>query len=282
MKLDVVWNCHGDFEKDYIVNDLLSKFDVTVHESKNDVFIDNALIVYGYDSPIITNEFSRFLEEYSNKNLAYGLMHLSNERLGHKFDYYSNAKYTLRTYLDPRIPTDLAYTFPIGYRSGHADLKPTSYDSKEYDFCFAGQPKNDRGELINVMSKHNSFVHTTRGFFCNSRLEVPQYQKVMSASKFVPCPMGNVNPETFRLFESLQSGSIPVLKRYSNPEYYEKLLGDHPIPIIDSWQELPSLLTIYQGDSYQNKIDELVDWYYNTKNRISEDVLEIVKHCNHG
>ena len=139
MNLDVVWNGHGDFEKEYILNDVLGGFDITLHTSNNDVIVPNALIVYGYNERDISPEFIEYLSRYDDSKTPYGLMHLSNEGLEHNFDYYQNAEYVLRTYLDERIQN--AYHFPIGYRSGHQDLSnnPVAFKDKYYDFFFAGQ-----------------------------------------------------------------------------------------------------------------------------------------------
>ena len=43
-------------------------------------------------------------------------------------------------------------------------------------------------------------------------------------SIFVPCPRGNSSPDTFRLYEALEAGSIPIVER---DEYWD--LGAHQL-----------------------------------------------------
>ena len=58
---------------------------------------------------------------------------------------------------------------------------------------------------------------------------------------FVPNPKGNWNPECHRLYDAMEWGCIPLIKRYSDTEYHEnyhdKLLGNHPIPTFDDWKD---------------------------------------------
>ena len=40
---------------------------------------------------------------------------------------------------------------------------------------------------------------------------------------FVPCPRGNKSVDSFRFFETLESGSIPIVEEEDG--YWEKILG---------------------------------------------------------
>ena len=79
----------------------------------------------------------------------------------------------------------------------------------------------------------NSFAAATK-YFDNSTI------LIYKSSVFVPNPKGNWNPECNRMYDALEWGCIPLIRRYSDSRYHEnyhdKLLGDHPIPTFDDWE----------------------------------------------
>jgi hypothetical protein len=73
-------------------------------------------------------------------------------------------------------------------------------------------------------------------------VERDEYYDVMTDSMFAPCPMGNVNIESFRLYEALECGTVPIVEKRLGFDYYRKLLGDHPIPTVSSWSDASHLI----------------------------------------
>ena len=79
----------------------------------------------------------------------------------------------------------------------------------------------------------------------------------MLNSIFVPCPTG-MNPETFRMYEALECGCIPiVLKTQQNEAWFTWVSGHIPLLNIRTWDEAvrmmitllskPDTLEIYRG-----------------------------------
>jgi hypothetical protein len=62
----------------------------------------------------------------------------------------------------------------------------------------------------------------------------------MYETQYTPCPGGS-HPETFRLWESLEAGAIPVLVRAPALQPVEALLGTGAV-WLNSWAELPEFL----------------------------------------
>jgi hypothetical protein len=67
--------------------------------------------------------------------------------------------------------------------------------------------------------------------------------KLLSDTKFIPCPRGN-NVETFRFYESLECGCIPVFIEL--PE----VLSNMDIPFIqtNTWDQVAELIRELEGD----------------------------------
>jgi hypothetical protein len=83
--------------------------------------------------------------------------------------------------------------------------------------------------------------------------------------------MGWVHPDSFRLMECLESGSIPILKNYNNLEYFTKVWGDSPIPVVNSWSEIVSYYNM-NIDDYNDLYNRVFDWYSNFKLYLSNNI----------
>jgi hypothetical protein len=60
--------------------------------------------------------------------------------------------------------------------------------------------------------------------------------------------MGNVQVESFRLYEALEAGSIPIVEKRWTLDYFRLLLGEHPIPTVRSWAEARDLVKRLAAD----------------------------------
>lgn len=146
---------------------------------------------------------------------------------------------------DP-IHNPLAYPMPLGpfRESNNNIIKPLS--ERKYDFSFIGQIPNtgsrdsfkrNLDKLIEESgSKFNFFVKYTDGF--SKGLDPEEYLNILSESKISLCPQGGHSFETFRFFESIQSGAIPFVEQLPRLWYYE--VAPH---IKTPWRDLDSTLS---------------------------------------
>lgn len=78
------------------------------------------------------------------------------------------------------------------------------------------------------------------------------YQKALSSLFFCCCPMGN-GFDTYRFWESLYFGAIPIVK---NHPFYDALLYEYPtIPmiLIEEWKNLPRWIEELSLEQYHTK-----------------------------
>lgn len=286
-KLNIIWLSREGFdgqswcEYDYITKDLFSLFDtdVKVLTKDYDLFIDNSLIVYSSDDRKLDPKITKYLDEYHNKKLNFNLFHISNEQLNHDCSYYSKANMVFRNYFDNSIKFSNVLTLPLGYKTGivNKNSNPKNLKDKSYDFCFIGQLKWDRFRLVDILKDKNSYIHTISKWACPTSLSASKMQEIFELTKLIPCPMGNIMPETFRFYETLESGSIPVIKKYNGHDYYSSFYGNHPIPVVDDWSELPSMLEKIILEGYDKKVIEVNNWYVETKKQIRNLVYSKIK-----
>jgi hypothetical protein len=71
--------------------------------------------------------------------------------------------------------------------------------------------------------------------------------------------------------ECLESGSIPILKNYNNLEYFTKVWGESPIPVVNSWEEIK----IYYNmniDEYNELHNKVTNWYNEFKIQLTSKI----------
>jgi hypothetical protein len=88
--------------------------------------------------------------------------------------------------------------------------------------------------------------------------------------------MGNVNPDSFRICEVLESGSIPVVKKYHGYDYFINIFGENPIPSVSSWSEI---IDVYHSilENPNEHLSKINLWYYEFKKKLKYDIQEILK-----
>ena len=83
--------------------------------------------------------------------------------------------------------------------------------------------------------------------------------------------MGWVHPDSFRLMECLESGSIPILKNYNNLEYFAKVWGDSPIPVVNSWDEVVKYYNM-DNNQYNELYNNVFNWYSTFKSDLASKI----------
>jgi hypothetical protein len=100
------------------------------------------------------------------------------------------------------------------------------------------------------------------------------YRSEMLAAKLAPCPSGAVSPDSFRAWEALEAGAIPILDTESPvdgvTEYWRRLFADLPTPApeIHDWQSLPGYIDDLSGDWPANA-NRVQAWWARYKRELS-------------
>ena len=95
---------------------------------------------------------------------------------------------------------------------------------------------------------------------------------IFSSTQFIPCPNGFYHPETYRLYEALQCGCIPIVESAYN--YYDRLFPENPFIKIKKWSEAKPIVNGWSETQIQKKQNECINWWRNYK----IDLQNIVKH----
>ncbi len=108
--------------------------------------------------------------------------------------------------------------------------------SRRYSWSFVGTdwPDSDRKDVISKFTSlvHNGFVH--EGTIFGSGISRTKYVEILLNSVFVLCLDGNYHYETFRFYESLQLGAIPIFIN-SNNKFQNVFINKLPFPAFNNW-----------------------------------------------
>lgn len=96
--------------------------------------------------------------------------------------------------------------------------------------------------------------------------------------------MGNVNLETWRLYEALEAGCIPIVESRLAMRYYDKLFPEFPVPQVRRWRQASRLIDRLLGDpsALQAKQSEIARWWQAEKIGLRAEVTRIVDQCFFG
>ncbi len=234
--------------------------------------------VYSSNKRTVDDSLSKYIE--SQDNLF--LVHLSNESLLHSDSYYGFSKGVLRPYFNPGIKYENVFTIPLGYQTGFKQNLAVNSDpnAKNYMWVFVGQLKSDRYKMVDALSAlkpyflkpTDQFGGGGSGFSVNNMIEL------YGSTNFVPCPSGNINPDTFRVMECLECGCIPVIVTFYRIDYFKYIYGDHPFIIGKNWKDVASKIQFYMNNpkKMEEKRNDVALWYENYKISLKSDIRRIL------
>lgn len=175
---------------------------------------------------------------------------------------------------------------PIGARPGTTEiLAQIGNLARMGDVFFAGQDTHERRhELLAALkdmacdtssgppvSGHSQYGNVawaaTTGF--QQGLSQARYLAAMRDTRIAPCPSGPHSLDSFRLYEALAAGCLPVIETHTphgdEGEFWDALFGpERPILRLASWtQGLPLIAEEYaDGVRWRAKRDEVQEWWH--------------------
>lgn len=156
---------------------------------------------------------------------------------------------------------------------------PTGRDNKWF---FAGQITHmRRRQASEVLKNRTDGLYVPTRWF-NDGLEYPEYIAAMARSKLVICPAGPETPDTFRLYEALESGCIPIVdmqdgRGNDRKDYWDKVFGDDfPLAMVNSWDAIDDVMGLVLKD-YDAESVKINKWWIAYKESFNEDLLDTVE-----
>ena len=94
--------------------------------------------------------------------------------------------------------------------------------------------------------------------------------EVLSSTEFMPCPNGFFHPETYRLYEALQCGCIPIVENAY--KYYDRLFPNNPFVKVGKWVDAKAIIKNWNESQIKSKQEECNSWWNSYKIELQEMV----------
>lgn len=168
--------------------------------------------------------------------------------------------------------------WPLGYTS--ETRKNLNLETKDLDFFFAGQVTHKRRvdfiQSLRTITRLNGELFASEGFA--QGLPPDEYMGLMNRAKVVPAPSGPVCAESFRVYEALETGAIPIADAESpqgDKDYWDYLFGTVPFPTIQGITNLPGYIND-QVENFQSKANKIQAWWIRTKRNLKHSLINDV------
>lgn len=182
----------------------------------------------------------------------FGLLHLGDEGYTDDTAAYSYCDFVVRNYWslfdrgNPRVLT-VALGHKGALRSAGA-MRPVG--ERPLAWSFAGDPnKSSRPAMLEALSPLGPHTtHLTSAFYDPNALDQNAYQHLLEDSVFAPCPCGFINLDSFRIYEALECGCIPIVEQRPMLDYFTALFGLHPMITVEHWGEAREAMATLLAD----------------------------------
>ncbi len=277
MKFTAIWQSKKPHELPWIeeiFGDLIGEH---VFDGNHEVVLDNVILLDAFIKRVSRD----YYREFEGKNAF--LVHFLDETYEGGYERYDSFRGVIRCFWSTAFNPRKVFILPEGYwnpaKSQFKTLTPAS--RRKFLWSFDGElRKSSRLDAVRALRHiEPHFLRDTGPTYEKPTLDFkPEYQEILSDSAFAPAPMGNVTLETFRMYEALELGAIPLIERRGSP-YFEHVLGSHPLPSFRRWSDATAFVERYAGDGAG--LDALqrscLEWWTEFKVGLSQRVRGFVE-----
>ena len=267
-ELDFGWGQYHKESSDKWIYEIIKKIKYEIIDSEKKLEKDDILI-------IVDSSVEEKNELYTKLNLICSkifLIHLGDEFGFHNLSIvYDICNFVWRPFCSSKyFNNKKVKCIPIGYKSG------VSYQNKserKYKWAFTGTPhKSSRHDLLFQFSNIKPFFCHKTEKFDRKNISVEEMNNVLSLTEFIPCPYGFFHPETYRVFEALECGCIPIVENAY--QYYDRLFPNNPFIKIDKWKDVKPMLMGWNKDQIKKKSEECISWWSKQKNELQDFIKD--------
>jgi hypothetical protein len=265
------------WERDWI-RYLFDEVALDVVEACDCVFTQPSILLLSDSDGRHATAARRLLGAFAVRSTPVCLVHLSDEYCACPIDFYRQAGFVVRNYYRPSA-AKLSHCLhvPLGYKAGFtAGLVPRPISERRNAWFFAGEVKGRRRGMLTAANRvpNGRAVITARWDDPNG-LSTEAYAQGLADAVYAPCPRGNDSVDSFRVWEALEAGAIPIVEddgafdallcrasvpatvrswiprdrgrvRYRalfGPSYWGGMFGTNfPVPRIRRWQRFPEMI----------------------------------------
>lgn len=253
--INIQWVTQDDglFELDWLCEILdVHENDINIVRNFEDFKTDkNSLVICNH-----AVNYRVCLDALKANSRQYGIFLLSDENLIETCEWLHdpNCLFSIRNYVHPIYYSHpKVITMGLGYKRDFKQyLKHKPAEERYNAWIFAGTPHGDRKKMLDVFEliKPNK-THECSGFCSADALTTQSYAEMMNDAIFALCPPGQDSMDSFRVYEALEAGCIPVTlsrteKMQIYPSYWHAIaqsaeIKNIPFIVADTWDECANI-----------------------------------------
>lgn len=158
---------------------------------------------------------------------------------------------------------------------------PPHIVKKKIHWFFGGQNTNEhRRRCVSQLEKRKKGegkILATAGFAQGAPFS--EYVDLMASARIIPCPSGPVTASTFRVFEALECGSLPIADKRCpidsiDYDFWKHMLGyQPPFPTVLDWSEIHEHLDrLADPKAWEKEMGEAACWWTVYKKKLRDDL----------
>lgn len=166
--------------------------------------------------------------------------------------------------------------FPLGYAPKTREyLQYMGIREKVLSFFFAGQITHNRRMFLQqaLDGRTDGVFLGTEGFA--QGMDKEKYIMNFNYTKMAPCPPGAVAHDSFRLYEALEAGAVPIADEFTSQgqgNFWNRLFPDAPFPILKSYDELDGILASWTPEMANKVFAWWIKKKWEIKNKLAEEL----------
>ena len=279
--MKLIWHEHDLLEEDWLRHLFGDLIEVEKMDLDLRCFDDDCIhVVSSNRAPLAT--YTKYFADCRARCQRMILVHVSDEWFSGEYKLYEYFDLVIRHYHTYLADHPGIITVPLGYPNATGTSRKLA-DQRRYAWSFIGEIKSSRIAMAAAFKDFApQFMLTTDPLSDPTggcvRLSKVEFDRVLGETVFLPCPMGNAIMDTWRAYEGLELGCIPILELRPSLDYYTNLFGRNPLPAFHNWstarrfaEEMlknpPALLRLQA---------EICDWWEGHKARICVQVREAI------
>lgn len=256
----------------FLLGDLAGE---TVRDPGGEVVVPGSVIVTQRPDLLSEEQLSRVA---STPHV--GLFHISDEWYRRPLGAYRAFSWVWRQHLHSGLRAEGVRALPLGpVSTGEIDVglhaaSATPLVERAHPVTFVGKLVTTRFAAVEALSGiAGALVVPTGRFAPGTGFRPPEYAAILRSSALVACPMGNVHLESFRVYEALEAGAVPIVERRRGLDYFALLLGDHPLPNVRAWRDAPALVRELRREAALRDLQEATrEWWRRHKEELRRAV----------
>jgi GR25 family glycosyltransferase involved in LPS biosynthesis len=240
------------------------------------------------DVPIVVvqrpvEETAIVLKGWSDAGLEFYVLHMSDEFCSDPIDFYKlpGCKGVVRNYL--RTEESKVVTIPLGFHwaipNGEPYIHTPRPPFRELAWSFVGTGWLGRREKLNPLT----LVDENKVVFMDDwnspdMLAREECLSIMLNSWCIPCPSGH-NGETFRFYEALEAGAVPIVVRENNEAFLKFVASHFQIMVANNWEHAAQLVYTLkkQTEVYEKYRNGVLAGWEGMKRKAKEDVRKLLE-----